>query len=67
MVGGVYVVVVVVVALAVWCVTCTCARARACTRSSGVVSKYLEASGLQGDLDKLGFNTVGYGCTTCIG
>ena len=34
---------------------------------SQVVSAYLEAAGLQEDLDKLGFNLVGYGCTTCIG
>ncbi|TYK11394.1 aconitate hydratase family protein [Cucumis melo var. makuwa] len=32
-----------------------------------VVTKYLEKSGLQKYLDKLGFNTVGYGCTTCSG
>ena len=34
---------------------------------SQVVSHYLEAAGLQEDLDALGFNLVGYGCTTCIG
>ena len=34
---------------------------------SQVVSDYLKKSGLQKDLDKLGFNLVGYGCTTCIG
>ena len=34
---------------------------------SKVVSEYLDASGLQQYLDKLGFNLVGYGCTTCIG
>ncbi|XP_009382046.2 aconitate hydratase, cytoplasmic [Musa acuminata AAA Group] len=34
---------------------------------SGVVTKYLEKSGLQKYLDQLGFNIVGYGCTTCIG
>ncbi|WP_439110532.1 aconitate hydratase AcnA [Lentibacter sp.] len=34
---------------------------------SQVVSHYLEAAGLQDDLDKIGFNLVGYGCTTCIG
>lgn len=34
---------------------------------SQVVGEYLAASGLQKDLDKLGFNLVGYGCTTCIG
>jgi aconitate hydratase len=34
---------------------------------SQVVSEYLEAAGLQGDLDAIGFNLVGYGCTTCIG
>ena len=34
---------------------------------SKVVSEYLEKSGLQVEMDKLGFNLVGYGCTTCIG
>ncbi|MFQ5668580.1 MAG: aconitate hydratase AcnA, partial [Candidatus Binatia bacterium] len=34
---------------------------------SQVVSDYLEAAGLQKDLDALGFNLTGYGCTTCIG
>jgi aconitate hydratase len=34
---------------------------------SQVVGEYLDHSGLQKDLDKLGFNLVGYGCTTCIG
>ncbi|MBN2905912.1 MAG: aconitate hydratase AcnA [Rhodobacteraceae bacterium] len=34
---------------------------------SQVVSEYLEAAGLQEDLDALGFNLVGYGCATCIG
>jgi len=34
---------------------------------SKVVSDYLERSGLQEYLDQLGFNLVGYGCTTCIG
>ncbi len=34
---------------------------------SQVVTEYLEAAGLQDDLDALGFNLVGYGCTTCIG
>ena len=34
---------------------------------SQVVSDYLEKAGLQEDLDALGFNLVGYGCTTCIG
>ncbi|MEM8872851.1 MAG: aconitate hydratase [Planctomycetota bacterium] len=34
---------------------------------SRVVTDYLEKSGLQTELDNLGFNTVGYGCTTCIG
>ncbi|MFP7570625.1 aconitate hydratase AcnA [Marivita sp. S2033] len=34
---------------------------------SQVVSAYLEAAELQKDLDALGFNLVGYGCTTCIG
>jgi aconitate hydratase len=53
------------------------ARARGLTRKpwvktslapgSQVVSEYLEAAGLQEDLDAIGFNLVGYGCTTCIG
>jgi len=34
---------------------------------SQVVSAYLEAAGLQEHLDAIGFNLVGYGCTTCIG
>jgi aconitate hydratase len=34
---------------------------------SQVVAEYLAKSGLQADLDKLGFNLVGFGCTTCIG
>ena len=34
---------------------------------STVVTRYLESAGLNQDLDYLGFNTVGYGCTTCIG
>jgi len=34
---------------------------------SQVVAQYLEKSGLQKSLDKLGFNLVGFGCTTCIG
>ncbi len=34
---------------------------------SQVVSDYYEKSGLQRDLDALGFELVGYGCTTCIG
>ncbi len=34
---------------------------------SKVVTEYLEAAGLQTYLDQIGFNTVGYGCTTCIG
>ena len=32
-----------------------------------VVTEYLNKAGLTSDLDALGFNTVGYGCTTCIG
>jgi aconitate hydratase len=53
------------------------ARARGLTRKpwvktslapgSQVVSEYLEAAGLQEELDAIGFNLVGYGCTTCIG
>jgi len=34
---------------------------------SKVVTDYYEKAGLWGDLDALGFNLVGYGCTTCIG
>lgn len=34
---------------------------------SQVVTQYLKASGLQKSLDDLGFDLVGYGCTTCIG
>ena len=34
---------------------------------SKVVSKYLESAGLDKYLDDIGFQTVGYGCTTCIG
>ncbi|WP_295532244.1 aconitate hydratase AcnA [uncultured Thioclava sp.] len=34
---------------------------------SQVVSEYLEAANLQEDLDAVGFDLVGYGCTTCIG
>ena len=34
---------------------------------SQVVTEYLDKAGLSEDLDALGFNLVGYGCTTCIG
>ncbi|MBC7134952.1 MAG: aconitate hydratase AcnA, partial [Oceanibaculum nanhaiense] len=34
---------------------------------SQVVTDYLEAAGLQKSLNEIGFNLVGYGCTTCIG
>ncbi|WP_068304289.1 aconitate hydratase AcnA [Pararhodobacter sp. CCB-MM2] len=34
---------------------------------SQVVEEYLKAAGLQDDLDAVGFNIVGFGCTTCIG
>src|SRR5215217_6611568 len=34
---------------------------------SQVVAEYYKTAGLQDDLDKLGFNLVGFGCTTCIG
>ena len=34
---------------------------------SKVVTEYLQATGLQDSLDAIGFNLVGYGCTTCIG
>jgi aconitate hydratase len=45
---------------------------KACVKASlapgsKVVTEYLKVSGLQEYLDKLGFNIVGYGCTTCIG
>src|SRR6202008_4597758 len=34
---------------------------------SQVVTEYRDKAGLTADLDALGFNLVGYGCTTCIG
>jgi len=34
---------------------------------SQVVAEYLDKSGLQKELDRIGFNLVGFGCTTCIG
>jgi aconitate hydratase len=34
---------------------------------SQVVAEYLSKSGLQPELDRIGFNLVGFGCTTCIG
>ncbi len=34
---------------------------------SQVVTEYLDSAGLSADLDAVGFNLVGYGCTTCIG
>ena len=34
---------------------------------SKVVTDYLKVAGLQDDMNQLGFNLVGYGCTTCIG
>ena len=34
---------------------------------SQVVTDYLDKAGLSDDLDYMGFNLVGYGCTTCIG
>jgi aconitate hydratase len=37
------------------------------TPGSQVVGKYLRESGLQDDLDRLGFNVVGYSCATCVG
>jgi aconitate hydratase len=40
---------------------------RSLAPGSRVVTDYLNRSGLQTYLDQLGFNTVGYGCTTCIG
>jgi aconitate hydratase len=46
----------------------TC-KAIKCSLAPGsrVVSEYLTKTGLQSYLDQLGFNVVGYGCTTCIG
>src|SRR3989441_6920420 len=46
----------------------TC-KAIKCSLAPGsrVVTRYLEQTGLQPYLDQLGFNVVGYGCTTCIG
>src|SRR5690349_18448947 len=40
---------------------------RSLAPGSRVVTEYLRNSGLQTYLDQLGFNIVGYGCTTCIG
>lgn len=40
---------------------------RSLAPGSRVVTDYLEKTGLQPYLDRLGFNLVGYGCTTCIG
>ncbi|HEV8542300.1 MAG TPA: aconitate hydratase [Verrucomicrobiae bacterium] len=40
---------------------------RSLAPGSRVVTEYLRKSGLQPFLDQLGFNIVGYGCTTCIG
>ncbi len=40
---------------------------RSLAPGSRVVSSYLEKTGLQPYLDRLGFNLVGFGCTTCIG
>jgi aconitate hydratase len=37
------------------------------TPGSVAVSKYLDATGLQRDLDALGFNVAGYSCATCVG
>ena len=37
------------------------------TPGSRVVSKYLDATGLQASLDRLGFDVVGYSCATCVG
>ena len=44
-----------------------CTVKRSLAPGSRVVSEYLAKTGLQPYLDKLGFNLVGYGCTTCIG
>src|SRR2546425_8116252 len=40
---------------------------RSLAPGSRVVTEYLHKTGLQSYLDQLGFNLVGYGCTTCIG
>src|SRR5699024_8308947 len=40
---------------------------RSLAPGSTVVTRYLEDAGLMKYLDQLGFNLVGYGCTTCIG
>ncbi|GAA3323971.1 hypothetical protein GCM10020331_049980 [Ectobacillus funiculus] len=46
----------------------TCLRKKtSLAPGSKVVTEYLNKSGLTPYLDQLGFNTVGYGCTTCIG
>ena len=47
--------------------TCAPYIKKSLSPGSGVVTQYLELSGFNTDLDKLGFTTAGYGCMTCIG
>jgi len=47
--------------------TCAPYIKKSLSPGSGVVTKYMELSGLNEYLDKLGFTTAGYGCMTCIG
>lgn len=47
--------------------TCAPYIKKSLSPGSGVVTKYLELSGFNEHLDKLGFTTAGYGCMTCIG
>ena len=47
--------------------TCAPYIKKSLSPGSGVVTKYMELSGMNEFLDKLGFTTAGYGCMTCIG
>jgi aconitate hydratase len=47
--------------------TCASYIKKSLSPGSGVVTKYMELSGCNTYLDKLGFTTAGYGCMTCIG
>ena len=47
--------------------TCAPFIKKSLSPGSGVVTKYMELSGLNVFLDQLGFTTAGYGCMTCIG
>ena len=47
--------------------TCASYIKKSLSPGSGVVTKYMELSGFNTYLDKLGFTTAGYGCMTCIG